>query len=157
VSFAIILRVASQLVFVVVVAVDFVIDSVRKLLDTPSYIIDWSTVQKTQTPWWLGVQGANDKEGHIFLDWWTNELLVSLDSMGPLGYWHSLYIPSNSNIATPSSCFVNKRLGLTWSLTRRHPSLLSLGKPILNPGDTIVKQWRWPYAQSSLQCPTVSV
>jgi enhancing lycopene biosynthesis protein 2 len=32
------LCVASQRVFVVVVVVDFVMDSVRKLLDTPSYM-----------------------------------------------------------------------------------------------------------------------
>jgi hypothetical protein len=37
-SAAITLCVASQRVFVVVAAVYFVIDSVRKLLDTPSYI-----------------------------------------------------------------------------------------------------------------------
>jgi hypothetical protein len=35
---AITLCVASQRVFVVVVVVYFVIDSVRKLLDTPSYV-----------------------------------------------------------------------------------------------------------------------
>jgi len=35
---AITLCVASQRVFVVVVVVDFVIDSVRKRLDTPSYM-----------------------------------------------------------------------------------------------------------------------
>jgi hypothetical protein len=41
VSFAAItLRVASQRVFIVVLSVYFVIDSVRKLLDTPSYYRD---------------------------------------------------------------------------------------------------------------------
>jgi hypothetical protein len=35
---AITLCVASQLVFIVVVVVYFVIDSVRKLLDSPSYV-----------------------------------------------------------------------------------------------------------------------
>jgi hypothetical protein len=35
---AITLSVASQRVFVIIVVVYFVIDSVRKLLDTPSYI-----------------------------------------------------------------------------------------------------------------------
>jgi hypothetical protein len=41
---AITIYVASQRVFVVVIVVYFVIDSVRKLLDTPSYFIEVSLV-----------------------------------------------------------------------------------------------------------------
>jgi hypothetical protein len=41
---AIILCVASQRVFTFVVVVDIVIDSVRKLLDTPSYKFDVVTI-----------------------------------------------------------------------------------------------------------------
>jgi hypothetical protein len=47
VSFAaIILYVASQRLFIVVVAVYFVIDSVRKLLDTTSYLLSIKPTQK---------------------------------------------------------------------------------------------------------------
>jgi hypothetical protein len=45
VSFAaIILSVASQRVFIVVVVADFVIDSVRKLSDTSSYFLLFRTI-----------------------------------------------------------------------------------------------------------------
>jgi len=48
---AITLRVASQLVFIIIiVVVDFVIDSVRKLLDTPSCLSDPSSPQRL-FPW----------------------------------------------------------------------------------------------------------
>jgi hypothetical protein len=58
VSFAaIILRIASQRVFDVV-SVYFVIDSVRKLMDTPSYVLD------RRLGWPMSISGR-DGEDHI--------------------------------------------------------------------------------------------
>jgi hypothetical protein len=69
----------NEFVVVVVVVVDFVIDSVRKLLDTPSYCCCREQVTEhlqTLTFFCASARGVREREGGIFV--WASVIVVAI-------------------------------------------------------------------------------